>query len=163
MVGGRMGRASTGFRSALTRAVAAFGREETLTMTTSSGRKRPKRTTVSLGQRVRPEVRERAEREANRYGITVGAYVTALIVGKDPRHDPLRTPVNGLQALALVGNRTVLLLDDLRGRLSRGHDVSALAREVGALRAEIVKAFVAAKPQYDAALDRLGAPDQWGG
>jgi hypothetical protein len=111
------------------------------------------RSTETLYLRVRPEVRARAIEIANRYGLSVSDYVSALILSEHPA--PKLTVEMG--ALAILGNRVVRALAALPA------DALEARPALTALRRAIVETMLERRSDYDARLDSPGVEGRWEG
>jgi len=113
------------------------------------------RTTVELGLRVRAEVKERVEGEAARYGLSVSAYVSDLILGHESK------PKVGVELgpLVLLGQRVVEAVSALP-------DVPAnegVRADMTGMRRAISDALLALRTTYyDAPLDERRS-ERWAG
>lgn len=124
----------------------------------AAGKMRAKRTTQPLGAWVEPGVIVRAKHDAQRYGMTLSAYVSALVGGDDPRGKVGAD----LTPLALAGNRVMRAMEAVTARANAGDDVGLVLDELRGLQREIAGTLYAMRSAYDAVLDkRPGRPDDW--
>ncbi|HUZ49195.1 MAG TPA: hypothetical protein VMW12_05560 [Candidatus Dormibacteraeota bacterium] len=117
--------------------------------------KRINRTTVELGLRVRAEVKERVESEAARYGLSVSAYVSDLIVGRESK------PKVGVELgpLVLLGQRVVAAISALPNVPAN----ESVRVDMAEMRRSISDALLALRTTYyDAPLDERRT-ERWSG
>lgn len=121
----------------------------------------PRRTTVPLSLRVSPEAQRAARDRARRAGMTMSAFVSALLlsgteVAGRPAADATR------EALALHHIRT--RIEYYRAQLhdeARRVTAHYFIRELNLLRDEVVRALRALEPTYDEQLDARHANEDW--
>lgn len=123
----------------------------------------PTRTTVPLYLRVRPEIKERAEKAAGRFGIALSNYISNLITGTEP---PAEKPGDGISdglIYHIAGSRVVSALVAVERRIQAGENLAEVKEELQHIRRAIVAGQLAMRPAYEAALDRRkDAENEWG-
>ena len=113
------------------------------------------RTTVELGLRVRAEVKERVESEATRYGLSVSAYVSDLILGRESK------PKVGVELgpLVLLVQRVIAAFDTLPATPEN----DAVRADMTQMRRTISDTLLALRATYyDKPLDERHA-ERWSG
>jgi hypothetical protein len=98
------------------------------------------RTTVDLGLCVRAEVKERAVAEAKRLGVHISAYVSDLILEREPK---AKIGIE-LGPLVLLGQRVVAALNVMPATPEN----DAVRGELTAMRRAIADALLALRLQY---------------
>ena len=118
------------------------------------------RTKVLLQARVRPEVLERVDSDALKWGLSRSDYLTNIVMGQT-LPSPVSTPEKYL--LTIAGLPIIEAIATLRKRIEEDGSLAELLPELRRIQRTIVERQIALTPEYEAGLDARSDNklDQW--
>lgn len=119
------------------------------------------RSNVLFQLRVKKFVAERADQDAQRYGMNRSAYVAALILGA-PLPPPSQTPGTDALLLTLAANPVLRAIVEVQRKIGEGEvDAASLIPELRAIQRAIAMGHLSLRAAYDTALDERKNSDTW--
>lgn len=126
-------------------------------------RREKNRTTVMLRARVRPEIEERARREAGHWGLNMSEYITHLVTGQDPLPKLPGDAISAALIYHLAGSKVMQAIVAVEARIAAGEDLAGVRAELQEIRRAIVAGELASQTKYEAEIAASGhAPHEWG-
>lgn len=120
------------------------------------------RSSVLFQLRVKQTVADRADADAERYGMNRSKYVGSLIMGATPPPPPSLAPGSDTLLLAMAGNPVLRAIVAVRKRIEGGEgDAASLIPELRSIQRAIAMGQLSLRADYDKGLDDRLQADKW--